>query len=1027
MRNEETIEEWVRMKLHTYIVTSLIVFNTLYLLPSAVISLLGMMMGFKVPFPIVRFDEINWIAYYIFLNIPLLTWFYSTITQPLKKGYKILVDWKTTEKGRLLAGILNGASFISLLWVGAAKYTEEYMEPLLSPIRVEDSHLFIESTDTLLYFLYLFPLLITPLLLLGVATHISKNPDIKKYFFKWEFPLLSSLSFSLTRGSCDVIVGWDKETKKPIILKENSRFLHELVVGATGSGKTSTSILIRILQDLIRIAKGKKMSLVLLEPKGDAVLDVINMAKKLGIPEEKIKVIDPTKQVKSMKFNPFYGPLETAAESFRGVLDSLTGDQDEFFKGQQNETAALFTMLAKLRYGNLANITHIQRMYTDPRFLADMTESVRNRIDDRKDDPSLTDEERRTFEKYERIVRYFEDEVLEYKTFATRDGDRLPATYPPGHRYEGMQVVENKKDKYVTGAKKYLNDISMNSMLSDLMIAEDNDEVLDLDEFLKEGGILLVNTALGELEELSILLGQFFIRQFQSAVFRRPREEEGNKRIPGFFYVDEFPLYINEAFERLLTLGRSYKVGTLIAIQSLGQLEKVIQGYEKSILTNASTKTVFGRGFYQDNETFSKQFGEYYVVEESLNESVTPVTVDKQSWGYRYNSQRTLTPRFTPTEIAELPFKHMIVQIVEDDGSQGEARIATGQFVNETKMFNKFIKLNELDLSTKRQKEIAISIDQATDVLLGTELNTISLSGDALQASAEAEDRINNTKVADKEIPVQLEEEAKFDDVTGNVIGASETSINIENEEATSFTEDFGFDYLLQELNGESEEPLVEPSHDETLEQQTPINNVLKEEENDSIPLDGEEYEPLPFNEQNETYFESQHDIKAVDELHSDEIVKKEWAIQNVLDDFKTTGDIATTGQTQIHYSPQEIDRLLLGQDAVSLESENHEELGVDQLNEDVQAQEPLIPIEDGQISKPTKEMEESIHTMLTEIQASIREPERVDDTDFPLSSEDESKSDGKNTEQIESTEDHSAPIKHKNIYTNFEHGNDDL
>lgn len=120
-----------------------------------------------------------------------------------------------------------------------------------------------------------------------------------------------------------------------------------------------------------------------------------------------------------------------------------------------------------------------------------------------------------------------------------------------------------------------------------------------------------------------MMFGQFFIRQFQAAVFRRAKEnkEENVRRIPCIFYVDEFPLYANDAFQRFLTLGRSYKVGAVIAMQSIAQLDAVGTDYRKTVMGNASHKTVFGRGPVDDNEYFSKEFGEELRVEESVNES----------------------------------------------------------------------------------------------------------------------------------------------------------------------------------------------------------------------------------------------------------------------------------------------------------------------------------------------------------------------------------------------------------------------
>ncbi|WP_229725482.1 type IV secretory system conjugative DNA transfer family protein [Paenibacillus abyssi] len=613
-----------------------------------------------------------------------------------------------SERGRravLVVTIIH----MSLLYSGLfAWYINLFTRDFFSNMRVEDKpHLKITSMTGFVDFLMIIPVIICLIVAFYMAREFYKNEDFKKTFYKWEFSFLSNQSFSLRGKKCDVVVGWEKKTAKPIVLSEESRFLHELVVGATGSGKTSTAILIRIVQDLVRIARGHKVGVVVLEPKSDLIRDVQKLAEQLGIPKSKIKVVDPTDLLQSIKFNPLAGPLEVAAETWRGVLDALAGDQDPFFKGQQSETSAQYVMLGKIRYGNQFNfILHLQRMYSEPRFLADMTEDVRRWIERNLNNPLITPEERVLLDRYDRVCTYFENDVLEYVFAKDKEGGQLPVLYPQGHKYAGKQVVTNKKDKFIAGAKKYVTDISMNAMLSQLLVAAEGEETLDLDTFLNDGGILLFNTALAELEELSLMFGQFIIRQMQSAVFRRPPEEEGYKRIPVFFTIDEFPLYINDAFSRLLTLGRSYKVGTLIAIQNLGQLRVVQAGYDEVILTNASNKTVFGRGEVKDNEYFSKQFGEAYVMEESLNESVTPMSMPNQSRGLRYNTARKLEPRFTPTEIKEQPFKHFIVEVVGQDGSIAVPVQAYGKFVNETKFLKRFIDIGRIQLATQNHKPL---------------------------------------------------------------------------------------------------------------------------------------------------------------------------------------------------------------------------------------------------------------------------------------------------------------------------------
>ncbi|MCP1161421.1 type IV secretory system conjugative DNA transfer family protein [Bacillus infantis] len=832
-KDEDQVEQWFRMKFHTYAVLGLTWINL-------VLGLLGfftwLSLSFSIPF-IPHLNNFNWPMYIGLTFLPLFTWFYSTITQPIKKGYTIVLDWRLTEKGRLLASLGNLIPHFLLLWGASARYIEQNYEPILRPIRLtgkSNYFLLVYNLDPFITLLYMAPLITTLIIIVTGFRHYKINEDIlRRQFFTWEFPWLSRISHSFLHESFDVIVGWDKATKKPLVLKEDSRFLHELVNGATGSGKTSTAILIRIASDLVKIAKGLPGGIIVLEPKGDLVDDVVSLAKKIGVPEEKILIVDPTKD-KGTKFNPFFGPLDAAAESFRGTLNALTGDQDPFFKGQQEETAALYTMLAKIKFGSLTNISHIQRMYQDPRYLADVTESTRKSLTEYIEN-KLVDE--KVLEQWDRIVRYFEDEVLDYKTFREKD-EIKPVMYPEGHRYAHRQVVESKKDKFVSGAKKYLNDIAMNSMMSSMMIANENEKVLNLDEFLENGGVLCVNTALGELDELSLLFGQFFIRQLQSAVFRRPKDgeevgEEGHKRkykrIPFFLNIDEFPLYANEAFERFLTLGRSYKVGTLIAIQSLGQLNRIVNGYRETILTNASTKTVFGRGSAEDNKLFSETFLEEIIVEESLNESTTPVTIEKQQWGYRHNTQKQLAPRFTPTKIAELPFKHMIIQMVKEDGSLGDATLATGKFTSEAKFLQKYFKSAEIELKTEQ--------DDDQHELIEKGINKISIkSNNSNQPTLEELSQISQT-----------EEIAVIDSIKANPVEepAPETEafgIFPESEDDDALDLDYLKDSIAFSKKGEGIEQgeilFEEKIHIKNPKTNTKRETVNQDENNDYLQLD---------------------------------------------------------------------------------------------------------------------------------------------------------------------------------------------
>lgn len=775
----EKLFEYYRSYFHTFLVTILMVVNLVTAYSAFIIYLSqwthqsGSFMSvleifFKEPpmflaqvliFPFIQLDENMKLWCIFFLNLPVFTWLYSSVVQPIERGHKNYLDWRG-KRGRIVSAAINGSALAIHYCAIFAWYINHYLFDFFSQIKSDQDYLVVHSMTSFGYILMAIPVLICLNGLYLIMKEFHMNEDLRTMFFSWEFGLFARHAFSLKSNSTDVIVGWEEKTNKPIVLSEKSRFLHELIVGATGTGKTSTTILTRIVQDLVRIARGKSVGVCVLEPKGDLVDDVLMLCEKLGIPKSKIRIIDPTKADRSIKFNPFVGPMDTAAETFRGVLDALAGDQDEFFKGQQSETSALYTMLGKIRHGNSFSIMHMQKMYGDPRYLADMTEQVRKWLKETYENPILTEEDRLQLDRYERICSYFENEILDYKTYRDKEQRTQPILYPDGHQYEGKQVVENKKDKFVTGAKKYINDICTNALLSSLMVAEEGDEVLDIDQFLAEGGVLLVNTALGELEELSLSFGQFFIRQFQSSVFRRPKQN----RFPIFFNIDEFPLFINEAFQRFLTLGRSYNVGSLIAIQSLGQLETVVRGYEKVIMSNASNKTVFGRGEISDNELFSKQFGEAPVVEESMNESVSPASQPNPSTGYRYNTSRKEMPRFTPTQIMEQKFKGFIIQIVGRDQAFQTPVKAYGKFINETKFIKRFVKIGQAELQTVSHKPIQNPLHWVKNLVI-----SMDAKEDVLEAIAREKSEDNPVQTeADEENPIVENASSGMDEVPNN-------------------------------------------------------------------------------------------------------------------------------------------------------------------------------------------------------------------------------------------------------------------
>src|SRR5699024_4753098 len=89
----------------------------------------------------------------------------------------------------------------------------------------------------------------------------------------------------------------------------------------------------------------------------------------------------------------------------------------------------------------------------------------------------------------------------------------------------------------------------------------------------------------------------------QNGTFRRPGTED--TRTPHFMVIDEYKRYINPQVEIFLSLAASYKVSSILASQSLGQLEVEAgdispRAMKQAIMTNCRNKLCFNGIGYQD-------------------------------------------------------------------------------------------------------------------------------------------------------------------------------------------------------------------------------------------------------------------------------------------------------------------------------------------------------------------------------------------------------------------------------------------
>jgi hypothetical protein len=110
---------------------------------------------------------------------------------------------------------------------------------------------------------------------------------------------------------------------------------------------------------------------------------------------------------------------------------------------------------------------------------------------------------------------------------------------------------------------------------------------IDIAEAMNTGKIVLVNLAKGELTETnSRFLGMIVLAKIQAGAMRRSRTPEAERR-PFYVYVDEFQSIATEGFVTLLSEGRKFGLGLVLANQFVSQIknEKIMA----SIFGNVGT------------------------------------------------------------------------------------------------------------------------------------------------------------------------------------------------------------------------------------------------------------------------------------------------------------------------------------------------------------------------------------------------------------------------------------------------------
>lgn len=471
---------------------------------------------------------------------------------------------------------------------------------------------------------------------------------------------LSDKSAGTGQYTCEVEICKDSESGKIIKLSEDKRFYQMLVVGVSGSGKTSLVFEPMIARDIDKkfffSEISKEMGFTALKT-GIATLSkpydneylnkyfnlnmLIPVESKLNLYNAYMSKMILNKSNSGYTYRnlgltymcPDYESMAhmiKVADSYKlpyNVVDpndpNSIGLNPFIFEDPLQTSIAISTVLKGLYSSTHSDINQAYRENAATQAVENVSILLKEIY------PRLHDGELPTLEDVQDCLTDFE--LTESLCKRLKEDEELAKKYSALIRYFEMNFYKNSNGieemrKFVTASTSQLDTLLRFPGVKNILCNRTNN--LNYDKALENGEITFVCTRRGDLgPNINTAFGLFFILLMQYSVLRRPGTEK--TRVPHFLYIDEFSNYINASTEPLFTLYRKYRVATVISVQNLAQLEVSNNKYKQTILSNCNNKIVFGNNTPEDNEWWSKEIG------------------DKKEWDYT-NTYDTAKGEYSP-------------------------------------------------------------------------------------------------------------------------------------------------------------------------------------------------------------------------------------------------------------------------------------------------------------------------------------------------------------------------------------------
>ena len=543
-----------------------------------------------------------------------------------------------------------------------------------------------------------------------LITTINDTPDICESIYSYSGINLSNKEKTTTgEYSCEIKLCTDTNTGKSVKISEDKRFESMLVVGVSGSGKTSLIFEPMIARDIEKkyfykktskefgfaaLKSGlanlncpydndyinKNFSLNMISPNSSKVSSYKSCMKKLiyATSDDKIIYRDLGLTYISPDFESISRILKVAKNYHVNVnlIDPNSDDSpglNPFSYDNPLQTSIIIsTVLKALHSSNQADMD--LNLGVQANFATQAIENLSILL--KVMYPRMHDDELPTLED---MLNAFNDFDIIQKMCEEMEKDEelskkfnILLTYFKKNFYK-ESTYRQDTEKYVSSATTQLDNLLRYPGIRNILCKRTDN--LNFDSALANGEFTLLCTRRGDLGAAAhTAFGLFFLLSMQYAVLRRPGIE--STRIPHFLYIDEFSDFISDSTEPIFTLYRKYRVGSVISVQNLDQLNAKNNKYRKTIIANCAHKVVFGSNVPEDNDWWSKELGEKSKWSYSRSYDTAKGEYSANLSGIKNEK----VAKYKPGKIQTIKFKQCIYK-VRDSGGKSSVGIGSLNFI----------------------------------------------------------------------------------------------------------------------------------------------------------------------------------------------------------------------------------------------------------------------------------------------------------------------------------------------------------